>query len=75
MTGWMRSLIVFLGKYLLGDPLAAEIFSYSRKKGLKEYWALSKEKQDLTKEFYNEVRFRCPSRTKADAKPAGLVQV
>ena len=57
MTGWAHSLVVFLGRYLLGDPLSAEIFSYSRKKGLKEYWALSKEKHDLVKDFYNEVRF------------------
>ena len=60
MTGWTRALIVFLGKYLFGDPLSAEIFSYSRKKGLKEYWALSKEKHDLNKEFYDEVRFNVP---------------
>jgi hypothetical protein len=55
MTGWMRSLVVFLGKYLMGDHLAAEIFSYSRRKNLKEYWALSKEKHDLNKEFYDKV--------------------
>ncbi len=61
MTGWMRSSIVFLGKYLFGDPLAAEIFSYSRKKDLKEYWALSKEKHGLIKEFYDQVcRFGVP---------------
>ena len=61
MTGWMRSLIVFLSKHIFGDPLSAEIFSYSRKKGLKEYWALSKEKHNLIKEFYDQVcRFDVP---------------
>jgi hypothetical protein len=46
---------VFFGKYLLGDPLSAEVFSYSRKKSLKEYWALNKDKYDLIKEFYDKV--------------------
>lgn len=55
MTGWMRSLVVFFGKYLMGDHLAAEVFSHSRRKNLKEYWALSKDKHDLIKEFYDKV--------------------
>jgi len=55
MTGWLHSLVVFLSKYLIGDHLAAEVFSYSRKKNLKEYWALNKDKRDLIKEFYDKV--------------------
>ena len=52
----MHSLVVFIGKYLLGDHVAAEVFSNARKKNLKEYWALNKDKQDLNKEFYDMVR-------------------
>jgi hypothetical protein len=55
MIGWVHSFIVFIGKYLIGDHLAAEVFYSSRKKGLKEYWALSKDKYDLIKEFYDKV--------------------
>ena len=63
MIGWVHSLVVFLGKYLLGDHLAAEIFSYARKKTVKEYWALTKDKYDLIKEFYDKVyRFDIPLR-------------
>ena len=51
----MHSLVVFIGKYILGDHLAAAVFSNARKKGLKEYWALSKDKYDLVKEFYEKV--------------------
>jgi len=58
LFGWMRSLIVFLGKHLIGDHIAAEVFSSSRKKNLKEYWALNKDKQDLIKEFYDKVWYK-----------------
>ena len=61
MIGWVHSLLVFTVKYLLGDRFAAEVLSINRKKGLKEYWALNKEKHDLTKEFYDKVyRFDIP---------------
>lgn len=52
---------MFLGKYLIGDRLSAEVFSSSRRKNLKEYWALNKDKHDLIKEFYDKVyRFDVP---------------
>lgn len=63
MIGWVHSLVVVLGKYLLGDHLAAEVFSYARKKSVKEYWSLTRDKHDLIREFYDKVyRFDIPIR-------------
>jgi len=55
LPGFVRYLVGWAARTFLGDPFFERVFLNSRERSVKEYWAVTKDRDEYSKLFFSEV--------------------